>query len=176
MKISRKNLNILIESFLKEQDGTDFSEPEEEPAESVEDEPTETSDKEEIEPEESISREDFEFTIRFADIPIDFKVEYVEEKPVPSISSDDNRTANLIAKIKPIDYLSLAFEKMKELKGYEDEDRKSLFNKIAYFLKDYDVSIKTEDPMEIFKSKMQDRPYIQFALDNIKKLLTLSQQ
>lgn len=175
MRIARKNLRILIENFLKEQEEMDFSEPEAEAPEDSEPAEDDSPESEENKDEEPVQneREDFDFTIRFIDIPIDFNVKYNEEgKPIPTISSDDDRVSKLIAKIKPIDYLSLAFEKMKELKGYEDEERKSMFNKIALFLKDYDVSIETEDPMEIFKLKMKDRPYIQFSLHNIKKLLS----
>ena len=175
MKISRKNLNILIEKFLREQEEMDSSEPE---AESTENEKDNEPEPSEADPDQKEPRTDFEFSTVVTNeegdpVPIDFKVAYDKKgEPVPTISSDDDRVNKLIAKIKPIDYLSLAFEKMKELKGYEDEERKSMFNKIAFFLKDYDVSIETEDPREIFKVIMKHLSYIKFSLHNIKKLLS----
>jgi hypothetical protein len=155
MKITKKRLNVLIEKYLLEQEGEQVEEIE--------------AEKEEAK-EES---EDFGFSIRVLDVPIDFNVTYKDGKPIPEISSDNDRVSKLIAKIKPLDYLALSYEKMKELVGYEDEERKSLFNRLGKFIKEYDISTgKDLSPEEVFKSKKKDISYINFSLDKIKKLIS----
>lgn len=157
MKIKRSELALVIERYIREQD------------EAPEDGNSNTEDKESGGLEEV---ENFSFTIRIQDVPIKFDVNFENERAIPKVHSDDSRANSLINSMKPLDYLSIAYEKMKELVGYEDAERKKTFNNIGAFIKKYDISTSSETAEDIYNEKKKDISKINFSMDKIKKLLS----
>lgn len=157
MKIKRSELYLIIERYLREQDET--AEDETTP---VEDETTPVED--EAEP--------FDFVIRILDVPLEFSVKFVNGKAVPKIDSDDSKANSLISSMKPMDYLAIAYEKMKELVGFEDNERKKTFDNIGKFIKQYDISTVSETAVDIFNEKKKDISKINFSMQKIKEKLT----
>ena len=141
MKITKKNLNILIESFLKEEEKDDKS------------------------LKFTLTLE------TNPPIEINFSTEKDENNNyhVPVVNSKDENINKIFLKGDPVDRLVIAIEKLKQL--LQTGENKKLAADIAEFIKNYDTSIDQDltSPEEILNATKKHERILNIAIDKISK-------
>lgn len=166
MKLTRRQLNALIESIILSE-------------EEVEEEPEAEADSPNKEAEEEKSKEvkkkeepeQFEFTLSVLGEKIIAKFSKNNNdlyEPI-SLECDNQKIQSLLSKASPKMILAICYEKMKDLDGLDDGDSKRKFANIAQFVRNYDLATKDmEDDISVFK-KIQDYT-IRYFKTEIKKI------
>ena len=146
MKISKKSLNILIENFLKEE---------------------ENEEKETSETDNFVLPDEFSFFVKSPKGSFEVFSKRVNDKIELTVSHNDE-----VMPFQPKHVIAIAFFKMRELLGEENDANKKLFNQIGAFIKEIDANSKADDAMSVYKEKKNQ--YIRFIkqpLDDIKKII-----